>query len=151
MNAHSSALRRGRYSQPGGIYLITTVTDGRACIFADFKLARLAINELRTCDARGRCETLAFVLMPNHLHWLVTLSQGSLPSLVGHFKANAARVVNRHLNTPGTALWQSGFHDHALRRDEDLRSAARYLVNNPVRAELVGKLGDYPHWDAVWV
>jgi hypothetical protein len=28
---------------------------------------------------------------------------------------------------------------------------ARYIVYNPVRAGLVSRIGDYPHWDAVWV
>ncbi|MGA9470718.1 MAG: transposase, partial [Candidatus Macondimonas sp.] len=51
----------------------------------------------------------------------------------------------------GMRIWQPGFHDRAMRREEDLRSAARYLVGNPLRAGLVEKAGDYPHWDAVWI
>jgi hypothetical protein len=38
-----------------------------------------------------------------------------------------------------------------LRRDEDLRAVARYVILNPVRAGLVQRVGDYPHWDAVWL
>ncbi len=49
------------------------------------------------------------------------------------------------------ALWQKGFHDRALRREEDLVTVARYVVANPLRAGLVEKLGDYPLWDAIWV
>ena len=51
----------------------------------------------------------------------------------------------------GGALWQCGFHDHALRREEDLLGVARYVVANPVRAGLVARVGDYPHWDAIWL
>ena len=68
MSAHSSALRRGRHSQTGLIYLVTTVTHARAPVFADFELARLVIAELRACDERDRSQTLAFVLMPDHLY-----------------------------------------------------------------------------------
>jgi REP element-mobilizing transposase RayT len=76
MAAHSSAVRWGRHSEPGTVYLITTVTQRRSAVFANFELARLVIAELRACDERSTCQTLAFVLMPDHLHWLVQLQGG---------------------------------------------------------------------------
>jgi REP element-mobilizing transposase RayT len=133
------------------VYLITTVTQGRSAVFANFELARLVIAELRACDERGTCQTLAFVLMPDHLHWLVQLRGGELSALVGYFKAHAAKVVNRRRGMTGESLWQHGFYDQALRREEDLVAMARYVVRNPVRAGLVKKAGDYPHWDAIWL
>jgi putative transposase len=151
MLAHSSALRWGRHSEPGTVYLITTVTQGRSAVFANFELARLVIAELRACDERSTCRTLAFVLMPDHLHWLVQLQGGELSALVGYFKAHAAKAVNRRRGVTGVPLWQHGFHDQALRREEDLAAMARYVVRNPVRAGLVKKTGDYPHWDAIWL
>jgi REP element-mobilizing transposase RayT len=151
MLAHAASLRRGRHSEPGRIYLITTVVQGRHPVFADFTLARLAIGELRHGDVLRRCETLAFVLMPDHLHWLLRLDTGTLSRVVGDFKANAAKAVNRRCATSGSALWQPGFHDHALRRDEDLLQVARYIVATPIRAGLARYVGDYPHWDAVWL
>jgi hypothetical protein len=48
-------------------------------------------------------------------------------------------------------VWQTSFHDHALRREEDVLSVARFVVANPLRAGLVKSLRDYPHWDAVWL
>jgi putative transposase len=51
----------------------------------------------------------------------------------------------------GYPVWQRGFHDHALRKEEDIVSVARYIVANPVRDGLVRRIGDYPHWDAVWL
>jgi putative transposase len=151
MMANSSALRRGRFSQVGGVYLVTTVTHGRQPLFADFWLARITIEQLRSSDAAGKSQTMAYVLMPDHLHWLVTLNQGSLSALVGSFKANAARQVNDQLGTGGQAIWQSGFHDRAMRRDEDLAGVGRYIVHNSVRAGLVPNARQFPHWDAVWV
>ncbi|HRP77018.1 MAG TPA: transposase [Rhodocyclaceae bacterium] len=151
MHAHSSALRRGRHSEPGRIYLLTTVTRARERIFADFVLARLAIAQMRQITARGYCHTLAFVLMPDHLHWLIQLSEHDLSRVVGGFKANSARRVNRQRNTPGLPVWQHGFHDRAVRRDEDLIALARYVVANPLRAGLAARPGDYPHWDAIWL
>lgn len=61
MPAHAHALRRGRFSYPGYVYQITTVTRRREQVFADFGLARLTIGELQKSDALGRCQTLARV------------------------------------------------------------------------------------------
>jgi hypothetical protein len=38
-----------------------------------------------------------------------------------------------------------------LRRQDDVRAVARYIVANPLRAGLVRDIGDYSHWDAVWL
>jgi putative transposase len=48
-------------------------------------------------------------------------------------------------------IWQDGFHDHALRKEEAVIDAARYIVANPLRAGLVGSVKDYSHWDAIWL
>ena len=148
---HGSALRRGRVSLPGQAYLLTTVTHERESVFKDFYLARTATAALRGCDEAGDCETLAFVLMPDHLHWLVTLRGHSLDAVMRRFKSVSAREVNRLRCVMGVPLWQAGYHDHALRAEEDLRAAARYLIGNPVRAGLVATVMDYPHWDAIWM
>jgi hypothetical protein len=48
------------------------------------------------------------------------------------------------------AVWQVGFYDRAMRREENLPLAARYIIDNPVRSGLVEHVGDYPLWDSVW-
>jgi len=94
---------------------------------------------------------LAWVLMPDHAHWLVQVGEDDdLARLVNRIKSASARMTNRIAGRQGR-LWQKSFHDHALRRDEDLQVAARYIVANPLRAGLVARLGDYPYWNAVWV
>jgi putative transposase len=148
---HSADLRRGRVSEPGRIYLLTTVTRDRRPVFADFQLARLTIGVLRECDALHLTETLAFVLMPDHLHWLFALRGASLTASARRFKSSSSRIVNLASGQTGTPLWQTGFHDHALRREEDLHAIARYIVANPLRAGLVRTVRDYPHWDALWL
>ncbi len=129
---------------------MTTVTDRRQAVFTDFRAARLAIGALRECDRANECDTLAFVLMPDHLHWLLTLRRAPLDAVVRRAKSLAARRINAWRETPGARLWQSGFHDHAVRREEDIVAIARYVVANPVRAGLVRSVRDYAHWDAAW-
>ncbi len=99
---------------------------------------------MRDDAARRSHKTLAFVVMPDHLHWLLELRQESLSRLVGRVKSITAKRI-------GGRVWQDGFHDRALRKEEDLRAMARYVVANPLRAGLVERIGDYPHWDAVWL
>jgi hypothetical protein len=89
--------------------------------------------------------------MPDHWHGLIVLGKGdSLATLVGRFKAATARSVDRNRRINGW-LWARGFHDRALRSDEDVRTAARYLIANPVRAGLAERVGDYPYWNAAWL
>ncbi|WP_217474615.1 REP-associated tyrosine transposase [Stutzerimonas stutzeri] len=140
----SSRLRKGRWSAQGQIYLVTTVAQDRQPVFRDMAAARALIRTMQSDEARGTSRTWAFVVMPDHLHWLVQLDQGTLPQLVGRVKSISARQI-------GQSIWQAGFHDRALRTGDDLKSAARYIVANPLRAGLVDQIGDYPHWDAVWL
>jgi REP element-mobilizing transposase RayT len=140
----ANRLRTGRWSEVGQIYLVTAVTRERRAVFADFASARSLIGVLHAESTLGCCTTLAFVVMPDHLHWLLRLEQGSLSALVGRVKSISAKRL-------GGPVWQAGFHDRALRREEDLQSMARYVVANPLRASLVTRVGLYPHWDAIWV
>ncbi|WP_077231309.1 REP-associated tyrosine transposase [Methyloversatilis thermotolerans] len=138
-------LRIGRTSIAGCAYLITTVTRNRLPFFLDLRTARVVIRVMREADNRGDARTLAYVLMPDHLHWLMVLGENrSLSRVVQSVKASSARKV-------GTALWQRGFHDRAVRKENDLLHMARYVVANPLRKGLVDHVGGYSHWDAVWL
>jgi len=94
--------------------------------------------------------SMAWVVMPDHLHWLVELRQGSLAELMCRIKSRSSRSINLMLGDSGQR-WQRGYYDRALRRDEDLRAAARYIIMNPIHAGWVKRVGDYPLWDAIWV
>ncbi|MFZ5493660.1 MAG: REP-associated tyrosine transposase [Pseudomonadota bacterium] len=145
MRFASHRLRRGRVSEAGRAYLVTTTTWQRHRLFEDWAAARAQVAALRQEADRGTAQTLAYAVMPDHLHWLLQLSDGAtLAGVVGRVKS----VVAHRL---GGQVWQAGFHDHAVRADEDLAQIARYLVLNPVRAGLVARVGDYPHWDAIWL
>jgi REP element-mobilizing transposase RayT len=153
---HGHLLRRGRHSQPGQIYLVTTVTAHRQAVFDDLPQGRCVVRTLRELDLAGAARTLAFVVMPDHLHWLLALGEAmTLGRVVRLAKGRAARRINtlrREFGQPPLApLWQAGYHDRALRSEDDLRALARYVVGNPLRAGLVRRLGDYALWDAVWL
>jgi REP element-mobilizing transposase RayT len=149
---HSRDLRKGRASMPGQIYLVTTITKGRAPLFSDLHFGRILVRAMRHQHQAGALDSLAFVVMPDHLHWLLALGAGcSLSNVVGQTKRYSAQHINQIRDAKGQAVWQDGFHDHAIRREEDLREVARYIIANPIRAGLVTRIGDYPLWDACWV
>jgi REP element-mobilizing transposase RayT len=147
-NHSGHALRKGRVSLQNQVYLVTFVTDGRKHRFKDFRCARLMIRSMRNCR---QVKTMAFVVMPDHVHWLVQLlDDASLSQVLKTVKSSSAYQINQHLNRRGK-FWQNGFHDHALRKEEAVIEAARYIIANPLRAGLVGNVREYSHWDAIWV
>ncbi|MNH25503.1 Transposase IS200 like protein [compost metagenome] len=146
----SHRLRRGRVSEPGRLYLLTSVIENRTPIFEDIWLARLIIAQFRQAEEEQSARSLAWVVMPDHFHWLIELHQVTLKTLMRRLKSRTTCAVNKACNRHGR-LWQQGFYDRALRREEDVRAVARYIVANPLRAGLVHHIGDYPHWDAEWL
>ena len=142
---HAHRLRSGRYSQAGQIYMVTVITAERQRIFDDFSAARVLIQILKAESDKQRASTLAFVVMPDHLHWLMQL--GETTELAQSVRGIKSITTHRL----GRQVWQRGYHDHAVRREEDIKALARYVVANPVRAGLSVSVGAYSHWDAAWL
>jgi REP element-mobilizing transposase RayT len=149
-HAHTRNLRHGRYSETSRIYQITTTTQNRHPLFKDWHLGRLVVSELKRAEQQNLVQSLAWVLMPDHLHWLIELEQGSLPRVMQQIKARSAIAINKATQND-TRVWQRGYHDTAVRDENDLKKLARYIVANPLRAGLVKRIGDYPLWDAIWL
>ena len=147
---HGKDLRKGRYLAPHQAYLLTAVTYCRRPLFEDWQVGRLLVSELRLCQKDGLVDSLAWVVMPDHLHWLIVLDETPLHRLMQRVKSRSAIAINRHLQRH-EQVWQKGYHDRGLCKEEDLKSLARYVVANPLRAGLVDNIGDYPLWDASWL
>lgn len=139
-----SDLRKGRVSEQGRVYHITTVTRERIPYFSSLENGRKLVRQLMALQADGTVETLCYVLMPDHLHWLMVLKQGELADVMRLLKGRTSHAI-------GGAVWQTNYFDHAVRAEEDLRAMARYIIANPLRAGLVERIGDYSLWDAVWL
>ena len=88
--------------------------------------------------------------MPDHVHLLLQLKKGNLSEVVQKLKSVSAIKLNKAIGRKGR-FWQPGFHDHALRKEECVKSIARYIVANPLRAGLVKNLRQYPFWNAIWL
>ncbi|MGB4246909.1 MAG: transposase [Pseudohongiellaceae bacterium] len=145
----SRNLRRGRYSETGRIYHIRLACWNRERLFTEMLMGREVVYAMRKLDSEAN--TLCFVVMPDHVHWLMELKKGvNLSSVVQKLKSLVTKKLHRQFSLQGH-IWQSGFFDRAIRRDEDLQAVARYIVMNPLRAGLVSSVRQYSLWDAVWL
>jgi REP element-mobilizing transposase RayT len=143
-------LRKGRFSHIGYFYILTAVVENRRPAFKDWRAGRLVVEQFRSAEEAGLVRSMAWVVMPDHFHWLVELRNKTLPELMCRVKSRSSQSFKRSRHWQGP-LWQCGYHDRTLRQDDDLQKAARYIVANPLRAGLVQRVGDYPLWNAVWI
>ena len=74
------------------------------------------VRKLKYSDEAGGTNTLAFVVMPDHFHWLVQVTgERTISKVIAPVKRHSAYEVNRKLGWSGR-FWQDGFHERTLRR-----------------------------------
>jgi REP element-mobilizing transposase RayT len=143
-------LRKGRVSICGQIYhvILNIQQEVQPLSFeAQVLLCRLTINE----SILHKSEILAYVVMPDHVHLLIKLDgEITLSQFVQRYKSFATRF-SKDIGLASQGLWQKGFYDRAIRREEDIQSVARYIVANPIRTGLVKSVRQYPFWNAIWL
>ena len=136
-------LAREAYEESGCAFSVTIATRDRQRVFADPTLASACIGHLRDLRDRKGNPVYGYCLMPDHVHLLLGVVGGSpLGRFVASWKSLCYRE-RRRLGFP-EPFWQRSYFDHAVRTDEDLREAALYIVNNPVRAGIAKEFGHYP-------
>jgi len=84
----------------------------------------------------------AFVVMPNHVHMLVTAAV-PLPQLTKSLKGITAKRANIKLALTGKTFWQEESYDHVVRQEREFQSIRNYIEENPVRAGLVCQASEY--------
>jgi REP element-mobilizing transposase RayT len=86
---------------------VTTTTVDGARFFTNFHAACVVAKCFADASLHGDATLLAWVLMPDHVHWLIQLGeQQKLESLVNRLKSISARKANAWLGRQG-ALWDS--------------------------------------------
>ena len=145
-------LRKGRYSQVQGEYFITFNTHNKKQIFNDFDLGCLFSQQISINESKYNCTWLTWVLMPDHFHGLLKLQDplASLSQIVGALKGSTSMIINKERKEKGK-FWQASFYDRALRIEDNRLGVARYIVANPLRKQLVNKVGDYSFWNSTYL
>jgi REP element-mobilizing transposase RayT len=108
------------------------------------EIAEMVVGALIDGDKRfHRYDLHSFVIMPNHVHLLVT-SRVELATWLRSLKGFTGHEALRMLNRRGASFWQDESYDHLVRNDDELFRVRRYIEWNPVKAGLVGLPEDFP-------
>jgi REP element-mobilizing transposase RayT len=127
------------YAQPGTVALLTACTASKAPVFRETENAEIVLSEI--CGLHGdRWSVLGYCIMPDHVHLLVLNVDGSLIDFMRILKGRTARRLRGQIDG---VLWQRSFHDHLIRRNDDISATLRYLFENPVRSGLASNWTDY--------
>jgi putative transposase len=130
-----------------GTYFVSTQTWGRRSLFQSDELARLFIGILYNYRSNGNYLLHEFVVMPNHVHLIITPTGITLERAMQFIKggySHSLRVNGR----PTLEIWQPGFTDHRIRDAEDWAEHVEYIHLNPVRAHLCSKPEDFKYSSA---
>ena len=106
----------------------------------------------RTRVARPHVVTDAFVVMPDHVHGILILTDhdwgpglrvaragpsgpasGSVGAIVGQFKSVVTKRINALRRTPRGVVWQRGYYEHVIRHQAALERIRQYIADNPAR------------------
>ncbi|EGI72725.1 transposase [Pseudoalteromonas distincta] len=105
---------------------------------------------MKKIETQEAAKTIAFVIMPNHIHWLIQLgTKKTLSDVIKLFKGRCSKVTRDDLGM--YKLWQRNYYDHMIRNENDLLNNARYIIANPLRAKIVDKIALYPYWDCIYI
>ena len=122
------------------IYHLIWGTHRRKPLLSHTSLVMKLIDLLTEEAQGGQVRIYAYCFMPDHVHLLVS---GADPrKFAQQYKGKSTRT---YWETGGAGkLWQRGFYDHILRKEEDVKQLARYILGNPVRKGLVEDYRNYP-------
>ncbi len=143
-----SALRKGRTGAVGYTYLVTTRATPNRSLAKPPEVAKGICDTLLWIRDQGRLALHGFVVMPDHIHLIITPSHSQTLSKVMHLlKSYSAQESNAILGLKDS-MWQAGFHEQALRTGDAMQHAVEYVARNPVDAGLVAKAQDWPYSSA---
>lgn len=143
---------------PGGTYFFTVVTYQRQPIFSDESARHCLQQSSRQIETVMPYQTLAFVLLPDHLHCLWRLPEGDsdYSKRWGRIKSgftkqwrqrtrltaglSQSRIKHREGN-----VWQRRFWEHSIRDEEDFRRHVDYVHYNPIKHSYVKCAHAWPY------
>ncbi len=113
-----------------------------ACWLRRPEIAKLVQDALLHFDG-GRYRLLAWCLMPNHVHVVIEiLDERSLSDIVRSWKTFTARLADIELGRTGP-FWHADYFDRCMRDEEHLAQTIWYVENNPVKAGLARRPGEW--------
>ncbi len=135
-----------------GRYWVTIDTHDRTCLLGDVRdgvmvlssAGRVVERHLKRLPERAPVEVDTAMIMPNHVHLILTLLPKSSDPLEGKcskslaqvlqtFKTYTAAEINRLRGTPGQTVWQRNYFERVIRDEKEYRRFSSYALTNPAR------------------
>jgi putative transposase len=146
-----SRYRRAKFE--GGCFFFTVTLADRSSDLLVRNVERLR-RMYKAAHERRPFETIAIVILPDHLHAIWTLPPGDADfsarwsliksgfsrGLVADAQPAASKLIKRE-----RGLWQRRFWEHAIRDDAHLARHVDYIHYNPVKHGFVGRVRDWPY------
>lgn len=130
-------------TSPGTSYFVTTKCWQGRRVFQVREVADVMLETLLGYRERGVYLLHEFVIMPDHIHLLITPNAStSLEKAVQFIKGGSSHRIGK-LRGSKSEIWQVGFHDWTIRDGDDWNAKVQYIHENPVRARLVQRAGDW--------
>ncbi|MGG7164520.1 REP-associated tyrosine transposase [Clostridium ihumii] len=132
------------YNELNNVYFITTITKNRKPIFNDKLACDLFINLITYYKLKYSCKIYAFVIMPNHIHFIIQISNNiSISTFMKLLKGTFSRYYNELSKNNSTSIFQEGFYDNIIKNEFELSSVMNYIHNNPIKANIAYEYKDY--------
>ena len=138
----------GHRTVPGASYFVTTKCwEGRS-LFQVTEVAEIMLNTLFHYRDSGAYLLHSFVIMPDHLHLLLTPGpETSLEKAMQLIKGRSSHRIHKERGGK-MEIWQVGFHDWTIRDLDDWKAKAKYIQMNPVKARLCERVEDWVYSSA---
>ena len=122
---------------------VTTRGNNRQTIFLDDADHLAFLTLLGQVSAQHRWHTLAYCLMPNHIHLMIEASPHAMSSGMRDLLGRYVRRFHRRHGTSGHLLGRR-FHNVPIEDDRQAAAVVRYIAANPVEAGLCASAADWP-------
>ena len=124
-------------------FFVTSATFHRRRLFQVAANAELFLEMLQQYRREGHYKLHAFVVMPDHIHLLLTPQGITIERAVGLIKGGFSYRMGSKF-----PVWQRGFTDHRIRDRNEFVMRLNYIHQNPVRARIVELCEGYPYSSA---
>src|SRR5262249_50200043 len=139
---------RDRTFASGNTYFVATKTYAGMALFQSARVAELFLATLFSYREQRKFQVHEFVLMPNHLHliltpWSCSTLERAMQLVKGGFSHRAGKELGMNRE-----IWQRGYVDHRIRDSLDYFRHREYIRTNPVRAHLADAPDRYAYSSA---
>jgi len=136
--------RSARLNYPDLVYHIINRGNNRQVIFVDEDDYRQYLNTIQRYKKIYHFKLFAYCLMTNHIHLLIKTTQdGSISKIMQSLTVAHTRWYNFRYQRCGH-VWQGRFHSPLVSEDDHMLTVMQYIEQNPLRANMVKAIADYP-------